>query len=560
MRLALVTTSESLPSGIGDYTQTLGRFLGERVTLLPFLPDDSGDKSWCGFEAQPIAKLTPKSAERILFQVGNERSHAFMIPALRRLGGVVTLHDWVLFDLITAAYPQLERGGWRGQLAAMRCGGMRQRAIWREALDSRKRGADSVGTGTAGAFLHGWHAVEKDGRWAAGRAGLRVLAGTERLRLGLYLPRNHHLTVTQGATEVFSLTGPSDGEQTLDLDPKAQPELALRVRGRKPVVNDLRELGVFVRSVSGHVNGAWQSLDIAAAALLPLTGPQLSDARFLLPFQRPIVRWADGFFVHSAEVGRRITLDRNAPTPIGVIPHGVQPQAIDNGARAAARQALAWTRPGPLIVSFGAIQEHKRPEPLLRAFAQILQQDPAGQDKPQLVLAGALKTESCDVEALIQELGIGDLVTITGWLEENDAVRWMEAADFCVHLRGPSSLGTSGGAARALGVGRALIISDLPEWVEFPDEAVKRVSIGEGEVSLLATAMAELCRDPMRVATMEEAAHLWAREVAAWPIVADKMVELLEHMPAHRTARRSILRSMHEASARNRAERAAAGS
>jgi glycosyltransferase involved in cell wall biosynthesis len=211
-------------------------------------------------------------------------------------------------------------------------------------------------------------------------------------------------------------------------------------------------------------------------------------------------------------------------------------------------------------VSFGAIQEHKRPEPLLRAFAQILQQVPAGQDKPQLVLAGALKTESCDVEALIGELGVGDLVTITGWLEQEVALRWMQAADFCVHLRGPSSLGTSGGAARALGVGRALIISDLPEWAEFPDDAVKRVSIGDGEVGLLAAALGELCSDPKRVVAMEEAAHLWAREVAAWPIVADKMVELLGHMPAHRTARKSILRSMHEASEKSRAERAAVSS
>jgi glycosyltransferase involved in cell wall biosynthesis len=212
-----------------------------------------------------------------------------------------------------------------------------------------------------------------------------------------------------------------------------------------------------------------------------------------------------------------------------------------------------------LIVSFGAIQEHKRPEPLLRAFAQTLQQIESGQDKPQLVLAGALRTENLDVEALISELGIGDWVTITGWLEEGDALSWMQAADFCVHLRGPSSLGTSGGAARALGVGRALVLSDLPEWAEFPGDAVRRVTIGSGEVEQLGTVLLELCRNPQQLTSMEEAAHRWAKTLAAWPIVADRMVELLGHMPGHRTARKSVLRTMNEATVRANAAKDSAG-
>ena len=559
MRLALVTTPESQSSGIGDYTQTLGKFIGQRVTLLPYLPDDCQDTTWCGFEAKPISQLVPKSADRILYQIGNERSHAFMIPALRRLGGAVTLHDWVLFDLATAAYPELERGGWRGQLAAMRCGGLSQRALWHEALVARKRGANRGSASSGGVLLHGWHGSEGDGRWTAARAGLRVLPGTDSLRLDLHLPAGHRLTIDQGMQGLVALAGPMDGEQTLELDPKGQAELAFCVRGRAPVHGDPRELGVFVRAASVRVNGAWQLLDLAAPALLPLAGPQLSDARFSLPFQRPVVRWADSFFVHSAEMGRRITEDRNAPTAIGVIPHGVQPQGPDEGLRMRARKALGWERSGPLIVSFGAIQEHKRPEPLLRAFAQTLQQIESGQDKPQLVLAGALRTENLDVEALISELGIGDWVTITGWLEEGDALSWMQAADFCVHLRGPSSLGTSGGAARALGVGRALVLSDLPEWAEFPGDAVRRVTIGSGEVEQLGTVLLELCRNPQQLTSMEEAAHRWAKTLAAWPIVADRMVELLGHMPGHRTARKSVLRTMNEATVRANAAKDSAG-
>ncbi|MDA0948824.1 MAG: hypothetical protein O2799_09890, partial [Planctomycetota bacterium] len=128
MRVALVTTPEATPSGIGDYTQTLGRYLAERVEVVPYLPAGTEGEGWCGLEARPVTALGPRSADRILYQVGNERAHAFMLEPLRRVGGTVTLHDWILFDLATSAFPELERGGWRGHLAAWRCGGLDQRA------------------------------------------------------------------------------------------------------------------------------------------------------------------------------------------------------------------------------------------------------------------------------------------------------------------------------------------------------------------------------------------------------------------------------------------------
>jgi hypothetical protein len=58
---------------------------------------------------------------------------------------------------------------------------------------------------------------------------------------------------------------------------------------------------------------------------------------------------------------------------------------------------------------------------------------------------------------------------------------------------------------------------------------------------------------------MEEAAHRWAKTLAAWPIVADRMVELLGHMPGHRTARKSVLRTMNEATVRANAAKDSAG-
>lgn len=553
MRLALVTTPEAVPSGIGDYTRTLARHLGEHLEVVPYLPDGSAGESWCGLEARPVSALGPRSADRILYQVGNERGHAFMLDPLRRVGGTVTLHDWVLFDLAVAAHPELERGGWRGHVAAWRCGGLEQRQRWIEALRARRAGVPPEARAAGGPLLHGWHEPEADGRWCAPRAGLSVSDGAQRLELAVHLPAGHRLALESAGTTIVRQDGPFEGVLSADL-PAGGASVGLVVRGARPVPGDPRELGAFVRAAT--VDGV--PLDLLAAPVLPLAGPQLSDARFELPFQRPVVRWADAFLVHSAAVADRIHEDRNAATAIGLVPHGVDPTPPRPEVRAEARRAVGWEEDGFLLVSFGAIQEHKRPEPLLRAFAEARARAP----HLRLVLAGAPRTERLDLEGLLDELGLADAVRITGWLEEDEAVRWMEAADLCVHLRGPSTMGTSGGAARALGAGRALVLSDLPEWREFPDEAVRRVPVGGSEVTELASVLVELGGASGSLATMEQAALRWAAETAAWPLVAERTVELLERMPGHRTARRSLLQTLNKEAQRNaalRAERAKGG-
>ena len=95
MRIALVTTPPSARSGIGDYTRHLLPYLRERAEVELFVEDSvcvSGD------ETRPASSIRPREHEQILYQLGNERAHAFMRPMLAALGGTVLLHDWVLFD------------------------------------------------------------------------------------------------------------------------------------------------------------------------------------------------------------------------------------------------------------------------------------------------------------------------------------------------------------------------------------------------------------------------------------------------------------------------------
>ena len=126
MKLALVTTPPSARSAVGEYTRKLAGELSKLCEVDYFVERGREGESFESRVTRSADTLLPREFDQVLYQVGNEREHAFMLPMLRALGGTVALHDWVLFDLALAAYPELARGGLRGFARAVREGGLGQ--------------------------------------------------------------------------------------------------------------------------------------------------------------------------------------------------------------------------------------------------------------------------------------------------------------------------------------------------------------------------------------------------------------------------------------------------
>ena len=404
-RLALVTTPGSIRSGIGDYTRHLLPYLERHWQVELFVADELAGREPDERLLRPARELAPRDFEQILYQLGNERAHAFMVPMISKLGGTVAQHDWVLFDLATAHRPALARGGLRGHVEALREGG-----------------------------------------WAA--------------------------------------------------------------------------LGAYAASRRAHPH-------------------DLSADRFGLPFNRSIVRMADGFVVHNDWLKRQILDERNAWTPVGVLPHGAE-RRWREGARREGRVGLGLSeeqRDAFLLVSFGAVQEHKRVEVLLQAFARLRE----SLADARLVFVGAEACERLDFGAHVRELGLEAAVSCTGWVEEPVADAWLHAADLAVNLRGPSTGGASGGLYRALSLGRAVVVSDDEASRELPDGCLRRIAAGEGEVQQLARTLIELGKDESARAAMEREARRYVDEECHWSHVAQRYSELLEVFPAHRSNRKSLI-------------------
>jgi glycosyltransferase involved in cell wall biosynthesis len=553
LKVALVTTPPSVRSGIGDYTLHLLPYLCEFVDVDVFVErigeGDRDPERW-GAEVtvREAQELDPRKYDQVLYQLGNELSHAFMVRMIRAIGGTVMQHDWVLFDVASVAYPGIARGGLKGHALVLREGGPDQLRTylqnWADRRAQRTQPTLKVdASGHAGSLLYGWHGVEDNGRWIADYASLRVPAkGVAEVEIALHGDAQRSVSIRQGP-QVLAEGAPG----TFKVIPTGQDEplieietAGVRAFKEQKKHGDARRLAAFVEGVSWRDDDGRHDLDLSVAPAVEVPNISLARDRFKLPLNRSVVRFADAFLVHSQYVKRSILEERNATTPVGVVHHGSERRWRDEDRRVA-RRALgldeAWTE-GFLVTSFGGVQAHKRIDRALDALAEARRE----RDDIRMVLAGRVDGGDFDPRAYARRLGIEDAVYFAGFVSDEDAWEWLHASDVALNLRGPTSGGTSGGIFRAFSVGRTVIASDAAEQSELPDSCVLKVPLGEGEVDALARQMVDLRDDPDLRDRLERAVRHFVGEECHWGLVAARYAECLERFPKPKTTARNLIK------------------
>lgn len=547
MNVALVTTPPSARSGIGDYTRHLLPYLREHCEVEVFVQHGVDDAGWNGERARLVTTLDPRRYDQVLYQLGNEQAHAFMPRMIRAIGGTVTQHDWVLFDMAMAAWPGLDRGGAKGHALAMREGGLGQTHVYlRNWLDRRRQRMQPAPAlameGLEGCLLFGWHAAEENARWTADCAGVRIPGqDVERVRFELHLDpgrsvriREQGCVLAEGSSDVFEVRPAKTTRPEILLE-----TTGIRVSAEQRRHGDSRRLGCAVRRVTWRDAGGEHELDLAQPCAAPPTLITLSRDRFRLAFNRSVVRFADAFIVHSRYVAERIRAERNAHTALGILHHGSSERWRD-GDRHTARRALGlpedWVR-SCLVVSFGGVQAHKRIDKVLHALALARRERP----DIRLILAGSMHSGDLDAPGLVGRLGLADAVRFTGYLSEVEAWDWLHSSDFAVNLRGPTTGGTSGGIFQAFSMGRSVIASDAAEQKELPEGCVVRVPLGEGEVETLTRELVALRDDPARRDRLEAGVREFVRKQCHWRVVARQYAEYMGSFPRARASRRKLI-------------------
>jgi glycosyltransferase involved in cell wall biosynthesis/SAM-dependent methyltransferase len=198
--------------------------------------------------------------------------------------------------------------------------------------------------------------------------------------------------------------------------------------------------------------------------------------------------------------------------PIARIPHGAW---IPKSDRNAWRYRLGLDEATPLIGIFGFLKPYKRIAESLRAFRRLLRVAPS----VKMILVGEPHPEF-PLQSLIQTLGLSAAVRVLGFTPIEDFTGYMAACDIVLNLRYPTVGESSGSLLRALGLGKAVLVSAIGAFQELPDEVCLKVPVGAGEEDLIFEYLNLLVSRPNVARALGERAVRYVEEECNWERVA----------------------------------------
>jgi glycosyltransferase involved in cell wall biosynthesis len=174
----------------------------------------------------------------------------------------------------------------------------------------------------------------------------------------------------------------------------------------------------------------------------------------------------------------------------------------------------------PLVGYFGRLKKYKSVEQLLHAIVLVRKEVPA----LKAVVVGEGDNRSV-LERLAAELGIADAVTFTGFVSEEEKVRWLQRVWFAVNTSSKEGWGLTVIEANACGT--AVIASDVPGLRDAVKDGETGILYEFGDTAGLAARMLKLLSDRELRDRLARAAFAWA-ETFDWEVAAARTLGLLE--------------------------------
>jgi glycosyltransferase involved in cell wall biosynthesis/predicted SAM-dependent methyltransferase len=262
-------------------------------------------------------------------------------------------------------------------------------------------------------------------------------------------------------------------------------------------------------------NGGQEALAYARRVRALEVGPDYEG----LPMLRRILERSRGVIVHSDCMAKDIRA-AGFVGPIGRIPHGAW---IPKADRWGYRQRLGLEPSTPLIGIFGFLKPYKRIAESLRAFRRLVRVQP----QARMILVGEPHPEFA-VERLIESLGLTAHVRLLGFTPIEDFTGYLAACDVVLNLRYPTVGESSGTLLRALGLGKAVLVSDVGSFCEFPDDVCLKVPVDAQEEDLLFEYLSLLVARREVAKTLGQQARQWVERECNWDLVARRYVCFLE--------------------------------
>jgi len=238
-----------------------------------------------------------------------------------------------------------------------------------------------------------------------------------------------------------------------------------------------------------------------------------------LPLTRRILESARGVVVHSRFLRDEIGA-AGFQGPIGVVPHGAW---IPEGDRNGYRYKLGLDETTPLVGIFGFLKPYKRIAESLRAFRRLVRLAP----QARMILVGEQHPEY-PIEPMIRNMGLAAEVRVLGFTPIEEFVGYLSACDIVLNLRYPTVGESSGTLLRSLGLGKAVMVSDIGSFQEFPDEICLKVPVGAGEEDLILEYLNLLVSRPEIARELGVRAREYVSRECNWAAVARRYARFLE--------------------------------
>ena len=243
-------------------------------------------------------------------------------------------------------------------------------------------------------------------------------------------------------------------------------------------------------------------------------GPQ-----YEIPMLRTILSRSRGVIVHSEAVAN-VVREHGFTGPIGKIPHGAW---IVNADRMEYRDRLGLDERTPLIGIFGFLKPYKRIAESLRAFRRLIRLAPearmilVGEAHPELPLNSMIA--SMNLAAHVRHVDFAPIEAFNGY---------MAACDVVLNLRYPTVGESSGTLLRALGMGKAVVVSDVGSFQEYPDEICLKAPVDASEEEHLFEYMNLLVSRSEIALGLGTKAREWVARECSWEVVARRYLDFLE--------------------------------
>lgn len=168
------------------------------------------------------------------------------------------------------------------------------------------------------------------------------------------------------------------------------------------------------------------------------------------------------------------------------------------------REKLQIPKGRLVLGSFGFATRPKQNREIVEALAYVRER---GLDFV-FYIVGDVQDEG--IRAAVEKYHLEENVVITGFTDTEEFDTYMGACDICLNLRFPTCGESSASLHRMLGLGKAIIVTDIGTFRDYPEAIAKKVPPGEGSVAEIARVILELAENPETLKAMQKAGVAYA--------------------------------------------------